>query len=788
MDESAQLNGNPPNLDWSCIQGLTGALGGVGNIDLDPQFVDAANDDLRLQAGSPCIDAADNTAVPPDQFDLDGDLDMNEPLPIDLDGSPRFSDDPATPDTGNGIPPIVDMGAFEFQSDQFPLFAFGLRHTAAGQANLSIDPNGNLVVSNIGSSGEDGVSIDLGEADGWGGSFLHDVPHQVGARMDWSLFGTVDGTPQQLVAKGHTESVVGDEIHAFVDFSAGTTDYLVEVIKGGQVVLSAPVPQGNAVYKLLPPIELLRIEPVTWLKPDPNGPDWTCHIFWAPVDFEGTCLVEVDGTVIQDAEEITITPLGLTATIGAFSRVALTGTNQPEFTLVDENLSLFGFAHRSLGEAHMLGGQTGQALTISNIGSSGEDGVSIDLGESEYGTAFHVSLDPVGLSTPGTAFDVAATGTFSGIPDTFLGIAGFANTGGAVQASANLSAIGSSNIRIEVFNGGNFVGSAVVPGGGVVGELIDAGFGAPQITGCGKLPPDPPCYIFEFDRPGNFTPLGGTAADASNGGGSFEGDEIRLLADNATGAIDSLSGFDITGTNLGSLTITDEDAIIGSLDPPIRAPAPHNILKNRYISIDPRGVNGTNPPNLHIRVQVDSSAVNGVGSAGPWWATAPVNGQPPSPATCISVLSPNKPTTEPDWSGCPTVHLTGCPIVPTTTYAIAVEADGVLSGDALFDTQAKPGAKWMGDVVGTFSGAPDNKWSAPNLTVNADDFVAAIKTFQNPNALNATHLSVTDMEPLQNGTQINLKVNINDVFAIIQGFQGFEYNEGQGGPDLTQCP
>ncbi len=33
----------------------------------------------------------------------------------DLDGNPRFVDDPDTPDTGFGNPPIVDMGAYEFQ-------------------------------------------------------------------------------------------------------------------------------------------------------------------------------------------------------------------------------------------------------------------------------------------------------------------------------------------------------------------------------------------------------------------------------------------------------------------------------------------------------------------------------------------------------------------------------------------------------------------------------------------------------------------------------------------------
>ncbi len=94
---------------------IEGGWAGEGNIDRDPLFVDSDNDDYRLSAGSPCIDAADNNAVPPDEFDLDEDGDTDEALPYDLDGNPRFVDDPGTKDTGVGRPPIVDMGAYEFQ-------------------------------------------------------------------------------------------------------------------------------------------------------------------------------------------------------------------------------------------------------------------------------------------------------------------------------------------------------------------------------------------------------------------------------------------------------------------------------------------------------------------------------------------------------------------------------------------------------------------------------------------------------------------------------------------------
>ncbi len=81
---------------------IQGGWRGTANIDDDPLFVDPDNDEYRLSPDSPCIDGADNTAVP-------------KGIDTDLDGNPRFVDDPDTKDTGNGDPPIVDMGAYEFQ-------------------------------------------------------------------------------------------------------------------------------------------------------------------------------------------------------------------------------------------------------------------------------------------------------------------------------------------------------------------------------------------------------------------------------------------------------------------------------------------------------------------------------------------------------------------------------------------------------------------------------------------------------------------------------------------------
>ncbi len=86
-------------------------MGGVGNHGEDPLFVDPVgpdgktgteDDDLHLLSDSPCIDAGDNSAMPED-------------VTTDLDGNPRFIDDPIKEDVGSGSCPIVDMGVYEYQ-------------------------------------------------------------------------------------------------------------------------------------------------------------------------------------------------------------------------------------------------------------------------------------------------------------------------------------------------------------------------------------------------------------------------------------------------------------------------------------------------------------------------------------------------------------------------------------------------------------------------------------------------------------------------------------------------
>ncbi len=100
--EFEQAEGGNNTLSYCCVQGLD-VYSGNGNIGDDPLFVDTngldgipgtEDDDLRLRAGSPCINAGDNSLVPVS-------------VSADLDGLPRVH------------ACIVDMGAYEYQGNHY---------------------------------------------------------------------------------------------------------------------------------------------------------------------------------------------------------------------------------------------------------------------------------------------------------------------------------------------------------------------------------------------------------------------------------------------------------------------------------------------------------------------------------------------------------------------------------------------------------------------------------------------------------------------------------------------
>ncbi|MBN1845384.1 MAG: hypothetical protein JW810_06840 [Sedimentisphaerales bacterium] len=116
-------------VDYCCVQGWTGILGGLGNHGDNPRFIDAdgaddvastEDDNLRLGPDSACRDAGDNGAVPTE-------------ITTDLEGNDRIR---------NGI---VDMGAYEaFPAAKYDIVDLG---TLGGEYSVawSINDQGQIV-------------------------------------------------------------------------------------------------------------------------------------------------------------------------------------------------------------------------------------------------------------------------------------------------------------------------------------------------------------------------------------------------------------------------------------------------------------------------------------------------------------------------------------------------------------------------------------------------------------------------------------------------------------------
>gem|GEM_PF-4793717 len=94
----------------------------TGNSGDDPRFVNplgfdltagTIDDDYQATPSSSMIDSGSNALVPLDVADSDNDGNTAERLPLDALLASRFVDDRQTPDTGLGLAPIVDRGAYE---------------------------------------------------------------------------------------------------------------------------------------------------------------------------------------------------------------------------------------------------------------------------------------------------------------------------------------------------------------------------------------------------------------------------------------------------------------------------------------------------------------------------------------------------------------------------------------------------------------------------------------------------------------------------------------------------
>lgn len=407
----------------------------------------------------------------------------------------------------------------------------GLFHAPLGEATLE-ETDGTLVVSTSDSDGDDGVRIDVGETTGHmltGPVDPTAIP--TGASLDNRYRGVVGGEPDQpLFSVRRTRTDSGFELQP--DFSpVGSDTYTLRLLDGGDVVF-----EGSG-----------------FAEPTAVAAEGGFEGEWCKKLFKRYCEVEVNTQVtLPTGEDVAADrwefepddPNQDSAVITSYDLVA---DGLSEFRIDGESVEAFGRSHSQRGAARLEPLDGGSRLRVSNVGSTGTDGVTAALDTTER---FEADLEPVDLGTEGASVRLFARGIFDGTPDSPLGTAALTNDGDRLRIDVDYDAVGSSTVRAVVLEGGDRVGEVEVPTG-TVGSVR----GNFSLTGCGKRPPRPPrppCMLERFD------PAAGAARFSFSDGSEFEGEEVRLLAGDPDGEFSGLSAFGVEAGNVDGFVVTGE--------------------------------------------------------------------------------------------------------------------------------------------------------------------------------------------------------------------------------------
>ena len=350
------------------------------------------------------------------------------------------------------------------------VYGFGLVHSALGQAGVDYDPVARrLPVNNIGSSGQDGVEIQLGrQATGHSLQFS-DVGslNDPGASHSFECRGTSGGLGAVVGRLTTVRNSDGSE-DLSPDFSGlGATSCWVVLVDGSGAVV-------KRVHRALP--FTLHVSSSAYLSK--KGYDYyqaKSNYRWIQASYDHAVRVSSGGggTDCDDVRFIcdsgnpveALNSIQLTCTIpsGAGSFVVSEEGIVPPCAGCPNGPDDNGVAI-ALGDAHWdLDGAAGGPVKVLNLGSSGLDGVSVKLRESPTLCCLKRSgmiLDEQPLA-PGT-LTCDATGKIGGLDHPLGRLSCFVGTD-KTEFEPDFSAVGSPGYRVLLYSNGTVVADVTNP-------------------------------------------------------------------------------------------------------------------------------------------------------------------------------------------------------------------------------------------------------------------------------------------------------------------------------------
>jgi hypothetical protein len=516
------------------VAAMPGLSGPVGSMSAPPKKIG------KLGGQTECFTMCTDSAT---AFTIDGQVFVGDEIRILAEGGAAAEcKDLLTLSATNAPAGVTITGAST--SPKLPpwIVKFGNAHGVVGSPIVACD-DVLYVWRDLGDSGFNGVSLAVPGVDGASVSFelpsdTPDAVHQVtvsGLHHEIPFDETVT-----LSVHPNNAMVVALDVAILV-----ASD--VRAIRDGQVVLSIPT--------VLPPV------PTAIASLDLTGLDEavaTVHPVWAAKECKDQVSLNAavpmnfaaigGGTVLAD----TVVVVRPTNDPPSMTSVALTGNAcTPNSVISHESIDKLGWTFTGLGHALLDATTPGAVAIPCCIGSTGDDGVEIDLGCASFFDIFVVLPD---WTEPGTSL------TLQGVAGDFAGQEGGGTTGSLTfvrgaffDVFADFSDIGTDTKHVIVKNAQGIPVFQTVTSDLFVGQLSAAPFKL------GKLGGATPCYRACVPNGTQFT-FGPVTVDAH---------EIEVLAVGGTDA-QCKSAARLTGTgDLGPISITGVEtqaACLGDLD------------------------------------------------------------------------------------------------------------------------------------------------------------------------------------------------------------------------------
>jgi hypothetical protein len=413
----------------------------------------------------------------------------------------------------------------------------GLQHSPAGSASLSLGPGNQLLVSNIGPSGLDGVAINCTQSEFWVGQFKDPGSLPLPNGLRWVAVGQTSLGSHVLVDAGLDGEIGLYDLDVIFPYLGGGALKLVQVFMGETLI--------SQITTTLPQVAQF------------NPTDFTIKLNSAWPD-ASRIAIEMAFPVA-----IPITPAGQptvpgtrvvvsAASIGnvlAVQNVPVTAYNVSSFVILGEQIGKFNLPQRAKGQASLIatGACPSCTLQLGNLGPSGNDGLEIELPDADDFIVQWAPLAPNGGLPTGNRLRASASGRYTSGPSGPVGSLSIVDVGAELHVEADYAPLGSLLKRVEAYSNGQLVFADFVTTPVVATLLSDAAWPSAVETHTHTGPQSLFSFIPTGDQHVLMTILGTPVAV----------NELRVLAE-----------MPAPGT-------TPLDTLVLEIDPPIDIPGPH---------------------------------------------------------------------------------------------------------------------------------------------------------------------------------------------------------------------